>query len=56
VPERTRSKQTIIVGWLTVAAMLLIATVILLIQSPWNDPGPRVHKPPAPFVTGQSPE
>lgn len=56
VPERTRSKQTIAVGWLTIAVMVLIAAIILLIQSPWNDPGPRVHKPPSPFSTGHSPE
>jgi hypothetical protein len=56
VPERSRSRQTIIVGWLTVVVMVVIATVIVLIQSPWNDPGPRVPKAPSPYSTGPSPE
>ncbi len=44
--ERPRSRQTVIVGWLTVAAIVLIAAIFLLIQSPWNDPGPRpLHSP-----------
>jgi hypothetical protein len=56
VAERTRSKQTVVVGWLTVAVMVLIATIILLIQSPWDDPGPHVPKPPSPFTVGPSPQ
>jgi uncharacterized membrane protein len=43
--ERPRDRTTIIAGIITIAAMLLIAAIFLLISSPWNDPGPRPHKP-----------
>jgi hypothetical protein len=55
VAERTRTRQTVVIGWLTVAVMVLIATIFLLIQSPWNDPGPHAPKPPSPFSVGPSP-
>jgi hypothetical protein len=36
--------MTIIAGIITVVAMLIIATIFLLISSPWNDPHPLFHK------------
>ena len=42
--ERPRSRRTIVVGALTVAAMVLIAALFLIKASPWNDPHPRFHK------------
>jgi hypothetical protein len=44
VAERPRSRATIVVGCLTILAMLIIATIFLLITSPWNDPHPGFHK------------
>jgi hypothetical protein len=38
--DRPRSRTTMLVGWLTVAAMVVIAVVSLLISSPWNDKVP----------------
>lgn len=42
--ERPHSRTTVLVGWLTVATMVVIATIFLLISSPWNDPHPHLHK------------
>lgn len=42
--ERPRSRATIIAGCLTILAMLIIATIFLLITSPWNDRHPGFHK------------
>jgi hypothetical protein len=44
VAERPRSRATIIAGIITMVAMLIIATIFLLISSPWNDPHPLFHK------------
>ncbi len=45
--DRPRSRTTVLVGWLTVAAMVLIAVISLLISSPWNDKLPgELHRHP----------
>lgn len=53
--ERPRSRQTVLVGWLTVALIVLLATVILLIQSPWNDRAPHPRPAPTPVPATATP-
>jgi ABC-type proline/glycine betaine transport system permease subunit len=47
VAERPRDRTTILIGALTIVAMAIIATIFLIITSPWNDPHPRFHPKPA---------
>ncbi len=42
--DRPRDRTTILIGVLTIVAMAIVATIFLLITSPWNDPHPRFHK------------
>jgi hypothetical protein len=47
VADRPRDRTTILIGVLTIVAMAIVATIFLVISSPWNDPHPRFHPKPA---------